>query len=294
MTKSVLQESRRPDVRGAAPDHRALDCQLSRRRAAGGPSLAAVAWRNCAKRLTGPGLRSWGGSLITLRMSSSKASLKSRVIVVAIIASLAACTRPASDSRAIHRWLVGPTPTEDFVHAGDTEASLRQRLGAGIVITDSLEDSEGGKVVATVLFPADSTRRIEIFWWDSLRTKPYLASVRNERSVWEIYPGVHMETDLRSLERMNGRAFNMFGFEFDYAGTTNSFEGGLLDSLWQIGPNPGVAVKLRLLPREDAPKLLLDQVFGEKLYRSDLPAMRELNPRVYEMLVHPRPREARP
>jgi hypothetical protein len=216
------------------------------------------------------------------------------MVVFACLASLAACTRASQGSKnATTHWLVGPTASEDFIHAGDTEASLRQRLGAGIVVTDSLEDREGGKVVATVLFPADSTRRIEIFWWDSLRTRMYFAFVRTERSVWEIYPGVRMDTDLRSLERMNGRAFDMFGFEIEYAGTTNSFEGGRLDSLWRIGSNPGDAVKLRLGPREGAPRRLLDQVFGEKLYRSDLPAMRELNPRVYEMLVRPRPPDER-
>lgn len=186
-------------------------------------------------------------------------------------------------------WLIAPTPDGDFLSATASEAGLIARLGAAQVRADSIEVGEGQSESGTVIFPGDSTRELLVLWQDSsARSRPSVVYVRSAHSAWRVFPGVGVGTDLRTLDSLNGRAFLLFGFDWDYGGTTSSFEGGRLDSLWR-GGDGGRLVLLRLDPGPAAgADSLRDELVGEREFSSRLPAMRALNPRVYEMLVYPR------
>jgi hypothetical protein len=102
-------------------------------------------------------------------------------------------------------------------------------------------------------------------------------------SPWTVAPGVSLGTRLSALERLNGRPFRLFGFAWDYGGTVADWEGGRLDALW-----PGQLVRLRLQPEGGADGALARLVGGERLFSSAHPAMRALDPRVYDLAVDPR------
>lgn len=186
-------------------------------------------------------------------------------------------------------WLLGPTPAQDFLHATDSHDALVARLGAAIVVRDSVDVGEGMKEFGTIVYPADSTRRLEILWADTARFRtPKNVFVSGARSTWRVYPGVGIGTGLATVDSLNGRAFVLAGFGWDYSGTVYSYEGGRLDSLW--GTRPGRHVMLRLAP-DSVPDALMpqyNQVMGDSEYRSDLPAMRAVRPRVYQIIVGPR------
>jgi hypothetical protein len=97
-----------------------------------------------------------------------------------------------------------------------------------------------------------------------------------------------MGTTLAAPDSLNERPISLFGFGWDYGGTTSSYNGGRLDSLWRLGSSGGSAVHLRLAPDWSAPQSLRSQVAGDRVYRSDDPAMRALNPHVFQILVYPR------
>lgn len=76
---------------------------------------------------------------------------------------------------------------------------------------------------------------------------------------------------------------------WDYAGTVSGWEGGRLDSLWRGGPENKVLVRLRLSPDSAGyASARSREVAGDGIFSSSLPAMRALNPRVYELFIEPR------
>lgn len=188
------------------------------------------------------------------------------------------------------RWLLGPDPSHDLLRADATEATLRARFGAATVVTDSVYVGEGLSELGTILFPEDSTRRLAIVWEDTAaRARPAYVYLSGTNTAWRLYPGVGIGTDLKTLEIMNGRPFRLSGFAWDYSGTTGGFEGGRLDSLWSRNGQLGAAALLRLdPPQSGATDSLTFQVLGDRLFSSAFPAMQQLNPRIYQILVRPR------
>ncbi len=186
-------------------------------------------------------------------------------------------------------WLVGPEPRADLLHADASEASLRARFGPAAVRPDSVYVGEGFSEYGTLLFPDDSARRLAIVWTDTaLRSHPEYVYVSGTLSTWRLYPGVGIGTDLKTLESLNGGPFQLAGFGWDYSGTTGSFNGGRLDTLWRGAAGLGSAVLLRLDPATGGLDSLTQQVEGDRMFSSGEPAMQRLNPRIYQILVRPR------
>lgn len=197
---------------------------------------------------------------------------------------------PAPDTAGL--WLFGATPDADAIRASTSENLLIRQFGAANVKRDSLDVGEGELVEGDVLFPADSARRVEIFWADSsARTRISMLRLRGTHSAWRVAPGVSLGTSLTELERLNGRPFTLTGFGWDYSGTVTSWNGGALDTLWG-GRNRTdgghVGVRLDYAPGRSQSQAVLGQVLGDRDYSSSLPAMRTINPVVYDLFVTPR------
>ena len=197
---------------------------------------------------------------------------------------------PAPDTAGL--WLFGATPDADAIRASTSENLLIRQFGAANVKRDSLDVGEGELVEGDVLFPGDSARRVEIFWADSsARTRISMLRLRGSHSAWRVAPGVSLGTSLTELERLNGRPFTLSGFGWDYSGTVTSWNGGALDSLWErsVGPAGGhVGVRLDYVRGRSPSKSVLTQVLGDHDFSSSLPAMRAINPVVYDLFVAPR------
>jgi hypothetical protein len=161
-----------------------------------------------------------------------------------------------------------------------SEADLRQHYGASVVESTRIDIGEGETAAGTVLYPADSLRRVEIIWQDSVnRRRPARLILRGERTQWQLDRGISLGTNLQELERLNGRPFTLAGFGWDYAGVITDWKGGALDSTL-------AGIKLYLDPGpaqyESKP---YSQVLGDRDYSSSLPPMQQLNPRVATIFV---------
>jgi hypothetical protein len=183
-------------------------------------------------------------------------------------------TRHADD------WHLDPGDSNAVIAAQSSEAELRERFGKTAISSARVELGEGETTPGTVLFAEDSVRRLEIVWQDTVgRRRPARIIIRGERSKWQVGPGVSLDTSLAGLERLNGKPFTLAGFGWDYAGVVTSWNGGALDSSL-------AGVKLYLDPGaaqyESAP---YSQVLGDRDYSSDLPAMRQLSPKVRTIFV---------
>jgi hypothetical protein len=93
-------------------------------------------------------------------------------------------------------------------------------------------------------------------------------------------------TGLPTLEKLNGRPFRLLGFQHDSEGTVTSWVGGKLDSNMAVR---ACRFKVWLSPQatrdEPAAQKLEHHVLGPREYSSSHPAMRSLDPHVYQMFL---------
>ena len=168
--------------------------------------------------------------------------------------------------------------------AATSEASLVERFGKANVIRDSVVGFDDGPQPGTVLFPNDSAFRAEVFWYDpGARTRPRAVLVKGKATGWTTRNGIAVNSSLRDLERLNGRAFSMSGFwrEGGIGGMVLSWRGGALEL-----PQPGgCRLHIQLQPPYDGstPQEVFRQVASGPSYSSDHPALQRINPRVVSL-----------
>jgi hypothetical protein len=161
------------------------------------------------------------------------------------------------------------------------EAELRRAFGDANVIQDRIQTGERETLPGTVLFPADSSRQLTILWSDTVGRKlPSRLILRGDSSKWFLRPGITLGTTLERLEQLNGRPFTLAGFGWDYSGVVIDWRHG---SLSETARN----AKIYLSPSPSKFSTpAYSRVLGDKHYASDLPAMRELQPAVYQIFYN--------
>jgi hypothetical protein len=170
-----------------------------------------------------------------------------------------------------------------------SHAGLAARFGADNVTTSPVYGFDDGPTDGTVLFPDDSTARVEIIWRDpESKSRARWIMVRGEHSRWRAPNGITLGTGLRTLERMNGRPFRLAGFRNEISGRVRSWGGGRLEP--EDREACTLTVSLYLRPGDDKPGDPLKQVAQGTNYSSGHPAMQALNPRVVALVLeYPRP-----
>jgi hypothetical protein len=212
-------------------------------------------------------------------------TMLSLMTAVALAGALSSCRRSEEPAppRAIiaEDWKIDPGKRVGALHASGSEQDLIHAYGAANVRDTSIVLGEGETARGTMLFPDDPQRRLEVIWSDSVQKRaPRRVVLRGERSAWMLPREVSLGTSLGELVEKNGAPFQLAGFGWDYAGVVISWEAGALDSLMTR------SVKLYLEPRiEDRAGPEYSSVLGDRDYSSNLPAMRKLNPRVYQIFV---------
>lgn len=158
-----------------------------------------------------------------------------------------------------------------------SRAKLVEWFGAANVVDDSVRYADAPADAGTVLFPNDSTRRLEIVWVDpKTRTRPQRVDLKGESGRWAVDPGIRLGMRLKDLERINGGPFTVMGFDWDYGGGITSWRGGKLASL--ITGKSHISVEL--LPADTDTGAVRNSVSGDQEFSSKNPAMQELNPHV--------------
>ena len=148
-----------------------------------------------------------------------------------------------------------------------------------ITFTD-VESTGGTKVPASVLFPKDPKRRLEVWWANpAARSDTYLIVI-NGKSDWSAPGGLRLGLNLAQLEKLNHKAFKLKGFDKDGTATVSDWDGGVLASL------PGgckSGVNLRADPK--VPAETVAALAADKEYSSEDPEMRAVKPAVSEILI---------
>jgi hypothetical protein len=142
------------------------------------------------------------------------------------------------------------------------------------------EDVGGSKVGASIIYPKDPKRRLEIWWANEAnRSGTYLILI-NGQSTWMAPGGMKLGLTLAELEKLNHKPFKVKGFDKDKNATISDWDGGALATL----PG-GCKSGLSLQPDPKASPEAVSALSADKEFSSDDPAMREVKPKVSEILI---------
>lgn len=163
--------------------------------------------------------------------------------------------------------------------ADSSQVRLAQVYGQQNVVFDSVEGPKNTKLAASVLFPKDPTRRLEVLWNNETTRTGTRVIVINGRSGWTAPRGAKLGMPLPALEKINGKPFKLTGFGADGSNVAD-WQGGALTSL----PG-GCKMGMRLVADPRAPQDALAQVAQAKELQSSDPGVRAVRPAVAEILI---------
>jgi len=148
-----------------------------------------------------------------------------------------------------------------------------------ITFTD-VEAGEGTKVPASVLFPNDPKRRLEVWWSNITARKDIYLIVIGGESTWAAPGGLRLGQTLEQVEKLNHKPFKLKGFDKDGIATGSDWDGGALATV-AGGCKPGVS--LRADAKASAEKI--GELSADKEYSSSDPAIRAAKPTITEILI---------
>jgi len=130
-----------------------------------------------------------------------------------------------------------------------------------------VEAADGTKVPASILFPNDPKRRLEVWWSDPTHRSDIHLIVIGGRS-------------LEQVEKINHKPFKLKGFDKDRIATVSDWDGGALATL--AGDcNAGLSLRTPIFSAE----ALASAFSADREYSSSDPAIRAAKPTVSEILI---------
>jgi hypothetical protein len=161
-----------------------------------------------------------------------------------------------------------------------SHAKLASAFQSRNVAFTQVDASSGGKVMASVLYGKDPKRRLEVWWSKPASRSDTHLIVINGQSDW-IAPGeLHLGLTLAELEKLNGKAFKLSGFDKDHVATLSDWNGGQLGAL-----AGGCKVGISLRADAKAAATTLSTLPADRSFTSSDTALRAANPTVSEILV---------
>lgn len=167
-----------------------------------------------------------------------------------------------------------------------SEATLIAAFGKANVKREDIDTAEGATEKGNIIFGGDDKRRIEVLWHDTAKRRRPSSIILRDPSGWRVavpgQPGmtIGIGSDLAAVEAANGKAFQLYGFEWDMGGYAAGWKGGRLDT-----PEGGCSLSLRFGPDDKAKEAALTKVAGDKLFASNAPAMRAVKPKVGQITL---------
>jgi hypothetical protein len=143
-----------------------------------------------------------------------------------------------------------------------------------------VEAADGTKVPASILFPNDPKRRLEVWWSDRNHRSDIHLIVIGGQSTWTAPDGLRLGQTLEQVEKINQKPFKLKGFDKDHIATVSDWDGGTVATL-AGGCNAGLS--LRADPKASAEKI--GALSADKEYSSSDPAIRATKPTITEILI---------
>lgn len=190
---------------------------------------------------------------------------------------------------AAQDWTIVPGERVGPITAATARADLDRAFPSAAVEDDQIELDEGMLEPATLVYRKDPSQTLAVAWKDGHPREVFICfGHRRGPCKWETKSGIRIGTRLSDLARMNGRAFTISGFGFNYGGNVLGWDRGKLGKL-------DCGAKLILTLDGDRARggdytveLTSEErhsISGDRPISSEAPAMRKLNPGVVGMLM---------
>jgi hypothetical protein len=161
-----------------------------------------------------------------------------------------------------------------------THLKLAVKYDSRNVAFTDVDGPDGSKIKATVLFPNDPKRRLEVLWNnDAARTNTQVIVITGQ-SQWTAPKGLKLGLALAALEKANGRPFKVSGFDPNGSASVNGWDGGAL-----AGLPGGCKVGIRLQADRGTPPAVRGTVEGDKTLTSSDAGVKAVKPTVSEILI---------
>jgi hypothetical protein len=160
-----------------------------------------------------------------------------------------------------------------------SHVKLATFFGADVVQWTQVDGPEGSKLNASVLYPRDPKRRLEVLWNSEASRSDTQLIVINGQSSWTGPKGLKLGLPLAAIEKLNKKPFSLHGFSGEDGGLVTSWESGALSTL----PG-GCKVSLRFTPNPKAPPAD-PSVASDKPVLSSASALKPLSLKVTEIIL---------
>jgi hypothetical protein len=157
---------------------------------------------------------------------------------------------------------------------------LAQVYGVHNVDFTQVSGDDGSTMMASVLFPNDPKRRLEVLWDDDAQREGTRMIVIEGQSTWVAQKGVRLGLTLAALEKLNGKTFSLMGFDKGGMAIVSDWNGGALGLL-----TDGCRIGVQLKPDPKATPTALGAAPPDKEFASNDPAIRAAKPIVGEIIV---------
>ncbi len=140
---------------------------------------------------------------------------------------------------------------------------------------------EGTKLRASVIFPNDPKRRLEVLWQNEASRSDTALVAINGQSTWTAPKGIRLGMPLAVLEKANGKPFKLKGIDAENTASVADWQNGALATL------PGgckIGIRLAVDPKAtDQARAPLSGAAKE--FMSSDPVVRTASLRVTEILI---------
>lgn len=148
------------------------------------------------------------------------------------------------------------------------------------VVFSEVDSGDSKKLMASVLFPKDPKRRLEVWWQNEAARLGVHLIVINGQSTWTAPKGVRLGLQLAALERLNGKPFKLKGVDKDNIAPVSDWQGGALGTL-----AGGCKLGVFLRPDPKTPPEARDNVPAAAEFASNDTAVKAIKPTVAEIII---------
>lgn len=181
--------------------------------------------------------------------------------------------RAIDASKEIFNWTMVPGSQVGLIKKSFTEADIIKAYGKENVARKEIGLGEGEMTKATVLFP--KTENELFITWEMGKEYQNIDEIliENPEASWTTNQGIGMGTTLEELVKINGKDFKFAGFEWDYSGFTNDWQGGIIDKNLVVFLDPS------------DPEKIYPDLLGDTLFLSNHPKAKAAGLKVRTMII---------